>query len=666
MTTDFRPFAKAIRANFDELSKRELYTVNISGDELWDFYLDSFPAGTNEMFRQRREYDCSCCKNFMRNVANVVAIVDNQLVSVWDIADAGHPFNVVCEALSEKVKSLGVSNVFRTKENSFGAEMTREFGDGTNINWNHFNTKIASKHICAEVATIKGKKATAAQVFRRALEELDNRAVTTVQELIKDDLLYRGMEHKAAVDAFAKVQREYNKLNSDEARSIFIWANIDSFVAGFRNTVIGTLVQDLTEGKDLEKAVSSFETKMAGDNYKRSKTLITPSMIKDAMKTIEALNLETALERRFARIGDVTVNNVLWVDNSVKGKMKGGIESLLMEAAVTKAPNVDRAENIGIEAFMADVVPKAKSIEALVKNAFAGNFMSLTAPVHDDVEQLFKWNNNFGWSYDGDIADSDIKMRVSKAGGNVTNAVLRISLAWFNFDDLDIHVFEPSGRQISFRNKDGKLDVDMNAGGSNTRQPVENVSYTKANIQNGVYTVKINQFRVREDKDFGFDLEVENNGSIHNFNYTKRVTGTVNALRITVKDGVVVNIEAGAGITGGMTPQEKWGVKTETLVPVDTIILSPNYWDDNATGNKHWFFILKNCLNPEPTRGIYNEFLRSGLEQHRKVFEVLGSKTKCESSDDQLSGIGFSSTKRAELPVLVKASTGQKLYNINF
>jgi uncharacterized protein YfaP (DUF2135 family) len=662
--TDFRPFAKAIRANFDTLSKQELYTVNISGDELWDFYLDSFPAGTNEVFRQRREYDCSCCKNFMRNIANVVAIVDNQLVSVWDVADVGHPFNVVCEALSDKVKGLGISNVFRTKENSFGAEMTRDFE--SNINWNHFNTKIATKHICAEVAEFKGKKATAAQVFRRALEELDSGAVVTVQDLIKDDLLYRGTEHKAAVDAFATVQREYNKLNSDEARNIFIWANIDSFVTGFRNTVIGTLVQDLTEGKDLEKAVGSFETKMAGDNYKRSKTLITPNMIKDAMKTIEKLNLETALERRFARIGDVTVNNVLWVDNSVVGKMKGGIESLLMEAAVTKKPNVDKAENIGIEAFMADVVPRAKSIDVLVKNAFAGNFMSLTAPVHDDVEQLFKWNNNFGWSYDGEVADSDIKAKVAKAGGNVTNAALRISLAWHNYDDLDIHVIEPDKTHIYFGNPRGKLDVDMNAFGARSREPVENISYTKSNLVDGVYIVKVNQYTRRENIDYGFELEVENNGSVHNFSYPKAVAGTIGALKITVKNGIVAAIVTGEGVSGGMMPQDKWGIKTETFVPVNTIILSPNYWDDNATGNKHWFFILKDCLNPEPTRGIYNEFLKSGLEQHRKVFEVLGSKTKCEPTDDQLSGIGFSSTKRTELPVLVKTATGQKLYNINF
>lgn len=75
-------------------------------------------------------------------------------------------------------------------------------------------------------------------------------------------------------------------------------------------------------------------------------------------------------------------------------------------------------------------------------------------------------------------------------------------------------------------------------------------------------------------------------------------------------------------------------------------MLSPNYWENaGSMGNKHWFFILDQCINPNPVRGIYNEFLLGSLEPHRKVFEVLGSKTKCQPTDNQLSGIGFSSTR---------------------
>jgi len=73
---------------------------------------------------------------------------------------------------------------------------------------------------------------------------------------------------------------------------------------------------------------------------------------------------------------------------------------------------------------------------------------------------------------------------------------------------------------------------------------------------------------------------------------------------------------------------------------------SPNHWDGECTGNKHVFFMLKDCNNPDKARGFYNEFLSDNLNTHRKVFEVLASKMKADPTTDQLSGLGFSTTKK--------------------
>lgn len=86
------------------------------------------------------------------------------------------------------------------------------------------------------------------------------------------------------------------------------------------------------------------------------------------------------------------------------------------------------------------------------------------------------------------------------------------------------------------------------------------------------------------------------------------------------------------------------------------VMNSPNHWDGEETGNKHVFFILEGCVNPNQTRGFYNEYLKEDLTQHRKVFEVLGSKMKVEESDNQLSGLGFSSTQHKTVYVKVEGT----------
>ena len=41
--------------NFAEMTKdaTHLFEVNVDKDEMWNLYLDSFPAGTNEIYRER-------------------------------------------------------------------------------------------------------------------------------------------------------------------------------------------------------------------------------------------------------------------------------------------------------------------------------------------------------------------------------------------------------------------------------------------------------------------------------------------------------------------------------------------------------------------------------------------------------------------------------------
>jgi hypothetical protein len=687
-TSKFPAFAKMVASSFQERVKAEnVFVADLNGDDVYAGYLAAFPEGTNPIFKKNTEHDCSCCKQFVRRAGCVITI-DGKVRTVWDRAaeDAPAPYREVATHLRNMVLSAGVRDVYRVgvNETSFGAAQTRSLDPETQraITWEHFHTgEIPRALRVASPDEVRGNYRTTVQVFERGLIELTPDAVETVLSLVNANNLYRGEEHKGAIVQFQKMQREFLSKGDARERSLFVWANAGSPAARFRNTVIGTLVQDLSEGQDVDRAVRSFETKVAPQNYKRTTAVITPGMVKKAMETIEALGLEEALERRFAVIGDVSVNDVKWIDGAVKPLMKGGIGDVLMQHATSanKSTSKDeaRAEEIGLDDFVANILPTSSSVEVLFKSDLIGNLMSLTAPLHPEPKQLFRWSNDFAWSYGGNVADS-IKERVKKAGGTVDGVVLRVSLSWFNFDDLDLHVYEPPGRgmqaampHIHFSHKrgwtGGVLDVDMNAGHGTTREPVENVVWT-AKPPDGPYRVVVNNYSQRETSNPGFVIEVETGGRLTHYSYNKAVRNRqdITVVTLHVKNGAVEHIEIGdPGITASNISQEKWGLKTEQYVKVNAVMLSPNYWGDNAVGNKHTFFVLDGAKNDEPTRGFYNEFLHPRLEPHRKVFEVIGDKTKCQPTDGQLSGLGFSSTKKETFVVRVQQGKRQRIFNVN-
>ena len=95
-------------------------------------------------------------------------------------------------------------------------------------------------------------------------------------------------------------------------------------------------------------------------------------------------------------------------------------------------------------------------------------------------------------------------------------------------------------------------------------------------------------------------------------------------------------------------------------------MLSPNYWRGRKEGAKHWLFLLKDCKNPEPARGFYNEFLAPELAKHRKVFEVLGDKIKCAESSEQLSGLGFTSARDQTVTLVAQGPGMNQAYEISF
>lgn len=687
----FKNFVNAIQKNLQQMSKdsSRLFTVNVDTDELYNLYLDSFPAGTNEIYRERREYDCSCCRHFIRDVGNIVSIKNGELHTIWDIDPVSEDkYNVVADALDAYVKQKAISGVFFKKEKRIGTPNNREMLPTGEINkYEHFFVDLPEICIYKEMYghTLEGDLSQfrdIRNVFKRSLDEISKEAVDTVLELIAQNSLYKGAEWKRQLTEFKNYQKEYGKL-TDKQKELWTWEK--SITAGavigkIRNHSIGTLLVNISEGMDLDLAVRKYEQIVAPTNYKRPNAIFTKKMLEDAKKTIAELGYMDSLQRRFATLDDITVNNILFSNKDAAKRIAGAMDLFdEMEQDVAIDPKrFSKVEEVSVEDFIKNVLPVAKELEVYLENKHIQNMVSLIAPEVADAKTMFKWNNGMSWAYTGNITDSDIKENVKAAGGSVTG-VVRFSIQWNDKDgrdnsDLDAHCIEPKGGEhIYFGHRKarsgGELDVDITHPVEQCRNSngvaVENITFpSKERMIPGTYGFYVNQFSYRGSQ--GFKAEIEVNGEIHSYEYNKPVRGNVQVAEVILDQAG--NFKVVDKLSGNCATISKdvWGIKTLQFTPVSVVCYSPNYWDEQkGIGHQHLFFMLKDCINPEEPNGYYNEFLKPELEQHRRVFEALGAKAHVKDVDDQLSGVGFSLTKRNDLIIKVKGAT-ERVLKIKF
>ena len=664
----FKQLKKAIQKQIGTMLSTGLFKTSIDKDTLWETYLSSFPEGTNPLFREKTEHDCNCCKSFIRQFGNVVTIIDNKLVSIWDITisdEAGYA--TVSAALSAYVKSQPIRNVYLSPESHIGTDTNLDT-HSPSITWNHFSTILPSEYVMTgdNIGPTLSAKRSTKEVFQRGLDELTLDSLETVLELIAQDSLYRGKEHENHVSLFKKLWLEYQSADNDD---LFCWANFTRQGSRIRNSAIGTLLIDLSADMELDQAVRKFEAVMAPANYKRPKALITKAMISNAEAKVLELNIADALPRRHSTIDDITINNILFADRTAKAAITGSIFDTLKDEVAIDKKKLGKVEEVSIDTFISEILPQAESIEILLENRHTNNLMSLVSPVNPSANSILKWNNNFSWSYHGEVADS-MKARVAKAGGKV-DGVLRFSLQWNeegdNSIDFDAHCIEPKGFEIYYGSKvspvtGGNLDVDIITPGRNIA--VENITWpNRKTMNNGTYKFVVNNYSSRTSKG-GFTAEIEYEGTIHSFAYNQDLRSQENvtvAIAEITKEGLTFT----DSLKCSTATKEVWSTQTESFQKVSVIMNSPNHWQDKPTGNKHYFFMIDGCKNPDDVRTMYNEFLSNDLTEHRKVMEVLAGKMKAPYSDSQLSGLGFSSTVRNSVLCKVSGSFNRTI-KINF
>ena len=706
---------RLLKQNLEKLCKTGvLFRSNISGDQIWDTYMMGF--GKDPIFRDPDSsiHNCNCCKSFFRHYGNIIALdKDLNIITLFDGEFPGEykePFNL----LSELLKESEISNVFietyyklndlpydhiRKTDTEFRLgfdknvkiythEEALKFGvveEGKAYTFEHFHIVIPREFIDFSgnsKESILGITRTNKELFERAMKEIPVDTYELVRDLINQSSLLDSETELPKLEGMIKLAQEFEVIDRKKEQ-FWLWKKSYKFkYARFHSELIGSLCSDLAQGVELNKACKDYNIRKDPANYMKATAPITKRQIEEAKKFVEENGYEESFDRRSATLDDIKVSDILH-SNVGDGKIKpvSIFDGIKPTATRHRKSEFDKVEKIPIDKFMKDILPSCTGVEILMTAEHKGNLVTLTTANNKDSKKIFKWPNNFSWTYKGNLAGkSQIKTAVKAAGGFV-DAPFRFSIMW-NEDweknpvstDLDAHCVEPGGDHICYSSsyrKDrggrkttcgGLLDIDMIC----PRQTgVENIYYeNKSKLKDGAYKFYVHHYSGQRTT---FKAEIVFDDQVYTYHYTTQSNGHMDIATIWIKNGEVDHIDQSKWLVSEEGSQETiWGIDTNEFHKVNLVCLSPNYWDqDNVVGNKHYFFFIDGCKCYEKIRSFHIENLKSDLVAHRKVFEILGNSSMIEPGENQLSGLGFDATVRDSVILKLKGSHN-RVIEINF
>lgn len=688
---------RLFQEQFNNLSEKgKLFRSTVTGRQVWEAYMKGF--GEDPIFRdpESSEHNCNTCCNFFERYGNIVAVdADLNIITMYD-GETSDEYRESFRLMSELLKGAPIGGVFvetfsylnaapyeKTSKNAQGfalgisrnlkqytEEEAAKFGvveAGKVYTFDHFMVRVKRKFISFSDDSREAIEARYREdkvQLEKGLNTIGTDTLELVKDLINQGSLLNGVAYQTKVEAFLHEARVYADI-PQEKRDAWLWvAAYKNPFARFRTELIGTFCTDLAEGKELAKACTDWNKRVDPANYMKAKAPITQQMIDSAKAFVTENGYEQSFNRRCATMEDIKVCDILHA-NAGDGTVKpvSIFDGLKPTATRHKSSEFDGVPEVSIDEFMRDILPTCKAVEVYLQNRMEKNFVTLTASAVDDSKPIFKWPNNFGWTYNGNLAGkSEIREAVKQAGGFV-DAYFRFSILWNengqDICDLDAHAFEPNGTEIYYRTYKGlktpvcggMLDIDMIRPEG---RGVENIFWTDPDrLQDGDYKFVIVNYD--DGPNTVTKAEIAIGDEVFQYEVPHRIPPSHPAwiATVTINDGRMTAIKHSDYLKDGSgIVREIYGLRTCEFHRVSLVCLSPNYWQSEV-GHKHYFFMLDGAKAPKAIRGFHNEFLTADLLEHRKVMEVLGQTQQVESTDGQLSGLGFNATVRDEMVVRI-------------
>ena len=397
---DYPGLLNVIQRNFDDIfllsASEPLFTTD--AHDLYDLFLDNLPV------EARQHYNCRACRSFVEHYGGMVRIDPDSfktLPVLWD--NVPEFFERAARAIRKRIACSKITGVFLADKCVLGVPYTGA--------WEHMSLKIpASKVFYHSLQNASQKVAEKRSDFQTLSGYVMKYDRHRLENAVKTAITYLGSTQFYRGDKFIGhamwLQDMLNELSFHSNWQNVIWyytatgSEADCHIPA---SVLGSMIDDIYNGYDIDAVKSRFEAKMDPLQYQRPQAAPAAGNVAQAEEIVKKLGIEASLKRRLARTEEL---KTLWKPAEAKKIASGVFRDVITKekrkaAFQTYLAHVDTPTTITWEKFRRKVMPDALQIEYLVPVERKPYVVIVTA-ADRNAPPIIKWDseenrNPFSW-----------------------------------------------------------------------------------------------------------------------------------------------------------------------------------------------------------------------------------------------------------------------------
>ena len=340
---------------------------------------------------ERQHYNCNSCRRFINRFGGLVSI-DSQGKTNSFLTEMGvsNFFLPSIRNMIKYIESAKVTGVFLTTKLTLGEPTTGE--------WNHMAVKLKTPIFterAQDAGQVMAEKLEDYKMTINGLIEFPLPVVTKALVIMEADALYRSEKVLGPAKWLRNLHEARAETRNARLKENLTWLAVATAPVGFahiRSSMIGTLLEDITNNLPMEDIRRKFADKMHPLKYQRPTAVPAVGNVKQAEKLVDKLGIEPAFHRRFARLEDL---QTFWTPApAVKSKDSGGLFKSV-KTKNTAEPGLGNKvmlpeQTLTMEKFRQKVLPKALGLEMFVPTH--GHFTALVTAEDPDAPPIIQWD----------------------------------------------------------------------------------------------------------------------------------------------------------------------------------------------------------------------------------------------------------------------------------